>query len=116
MPAIHARNVALTRQLARFVDELIATAAYNDASEMVRDGLCELQRRKYADQLTEIRARIGVGLDQLDQGVKVGAAIPRTFSEAFSTRQNKRGTAIDEDRCIRASCTCPARRHIRLHH
>ena len=68
MPASHARNVALTPQLARFVDELVAAGTYNNASEVVRDGLRELQRRKHADQLTEIRARIGAGLDQLDRG------------------------------------------------
>ena len=68
MPASHARNVALTPQLARFVDDLVAEGAYNNASEVVRDGLRELQRRKHADQLTEIRARIGTGLDQLDRG------------------------------------------------
>ena len=68
MPASHARNVALTPQLASFVDELVAAGSYNNASEVVRDGLRELQRRKHADQLTEIRARIGAGLDQLDRG------------------------------------------------
>ena len=68
MPASHARNVALTPQLARFVDDLVAGGAYNDASEVVRDALLELQRRKHADQLTEIRSRIGTGLDQIDRG------------------------------------------------
>ncbi len=68
MPASHARNVALTPQLASFVDELVAAGSYNNASEVVRDGLRELQRRKHADQLTKIRARIGAGLDQLDRG------------------------------------------------
>ena len=68
MPSAQARNVALTPQLAQFVDELVAEGTYSDASEVVRDGLRELQRRKYADQLTEIRVRIGAGLDQLDRG------------------------------------------------
>ena len=68
MPASHARNVALTPTLARFVDDLVAAGAYNTASEVVRDALRELQRRQLADQLTEIRARIGAGLDQLDRG------------------------------------------------
>ena len=74
MPAAPARNVALTPQLARFVDELVASGAYNNASEVVRDGLRELQRRKHADQLTEIQARIGAGLEQLDRGEsRIGA-------------------------------------------
>ena len=68
MPATQARSVALTRELARFVDDLVAGGAYNNASEVVRDALRELQRRKHADQLTEIRARICAGLDQLDCG------------------------------------------------
>ena len=68
MPAIHARNVALTRELSRFVDDLVAGGAYNNASEVVRDALRELQRRTHADQLTEIQARIGTGLEQLDRG------------------------------------------------
>ena len=74
MPAAHARNVSLTPQLARFVDDLVAGGAYNNASEVVRDGLRELRRRKHADQLTEIQARIGTGLEQLDRGEgRVGA-------------------------------------------
>ena len=74
MPAAHARNVSLTPQLARFVDQLVAAGAYNNASEVVRDGLRELQRRKHADQLTEIQARIGAGLEQLDRGEgRIGA-------------------------------------------
>lgn len=74
MPASHARNVALTHDLARFVDDLVAGGAYNNASEVVRDALRELQRRTHADQLIEIRARIGAGLNQLDRGEgRVGA-------------------------------------------
>ena len=74
MPASHARNVALTHELARFVDDLVAGGAYNNASEVMRDALRELQRRRHADQLTEIRARIGAGLDQLDRGEGLSGA------------------------------------------
>ena len=68
MPTTHGRHVALTPHLARFVDDLVASGTYNKASEVVRDGLRELQRRMHTDQLTEIRARIGTGLDELDRG------------------------------------------------
>ena len=68
MPAAHGRNVALTPHLAKFVDDLVESGTYNSASEVVRDGLRELQRRKHADQLTEIQARVGTGLDELDRG------------------------------------------------
>ena len=57
-----------TPHLAKFVDDLVESGAYSNASEVVRDGLRELQRRKHADQLAEIRARVGTGLDELDRG------------------------------------------------
>ena len=57
MPSAHGRNVALTPHLAKFVDDLVESGTYNNASEVVRDGLRELQRRKHVDQLNEIRAR-----------------------------------------------------------
>ena len=68
MSTAHARNVALTPHLAKFVFDLVESGTYNNASKVVRDGLRELQRRKHADQLTEIQARVGTGLDQLDRG------------------------------------------------
>ena len=67
MPTVPARKISLTPELSRFVDEMVAVGAYNSASEVVRDGLRELQRRKHADQLSEIQARIGAGLEQLDR-------------------------------------------------
>ena len=90
MPAIHARNVALTRELSRFVDDLVAGGAYNNASEVVRDALRELQRRTHADQLTEIQARIGTGLEQLDRGEgrdgAPAAVLGRLLEEAKGAR------------------------------
>lgn len=92
MPATHARNVALTHDLARFIDDLVAGGAYNNASEVVRDALRELQRRKHADQLTEIRARIGAGLDQLDRGEGLSggsaAVLGRILEEAKRRRSD----------------------------
>ena len=93
MPATHARNVALTHELARFVDELVAGGTYNNASEVVRDALRELQRRKHTDQLTEIRARIGAGLDQLDRGEGrsggPAAVLGRILEEAKHPRSDR---------------------------
>ena len=68
MPTAHGRSVALTPRLAKFVDDLVESGAYSNSSEVVRDALRELQRRRHADQLTEIRARVGTGLDELDRG------------------------------------------------
>ena len=91
MPASHARNVALTDELARFVDELVAGGAYNNASEVVRDALRELQRRTHADQLTEIRARIGAGLDRLDRGEGVSGAPAAVLGGILEEAKRARG-------------------------
>ena len=90
MPACHARNVALTNELARFIDDLVTAGAYNNASEVVRDALRELQRRRYADQLTEIRARIGTGLEQLDRGEGRGGAPAEVLGELLEKAKRPR--------------------------
>lgn len=65
MPSTHARNVALTPELSAFVDELVASGDYANASEVVRAGLRALKDRSGLD---EIRERITLALDQLDRG------------------------------------------------
>ena len=91
MPATHARNVALTPQLARFVDDLVAGGTYNNASEVVRSALRELQRRTHADQLIELQARIGAGLDQLDRGEgRIGTPVA-VLGSIFEEAKHRRG-------------------------
>lgn len=65
MPANHARNVALTPELSAFVDELVASGDYANASEVMRAGLRALKERH---SLEEISERIALALDQLDRG------------------------------------------------
>ena len=91
MSARSVRNVALTNELARFVDGLVADGAYNNASEVVRDALRELQRRRHADQLTEIRARIGVGLEQLARGEGRGGAPAAVLGELLEKAKRPHG-------------------------
>lgn len=71
MPASHARNVALTPELSAFVDELVATGNYANASEVMRAGLRALKDRHALDEISE---RIGAALDQLDRGKGVTGA------------------------------------------
>ena len=91
MPASHARNVALTHELARVVDDLVAGGAHNNASEVVRDALRDLQRRRHADQLTEIRARIGAGLDQLDRGEGLSGTPAAVLGSILEEAKRPRG-------------------------
>ncbi len=89
MPSSHARNVALTPQLGEFVDELVATGGYGNASEVVRDALRELKRRRDSDQLTEIRARIATGLDQLDAGQGISGDPADILGERLQAAQKR---------------------------
>ena len=65
MPSTHARNIALTPELSAFVDELISSGDYANASEVMRAGLRALKDRH---GLADISERIIAALDQLEQG------------------------------------------------
>ena len=65
MPANHARNVALTPELNAFVDNLVASGSYANASEVMRAGLRALKHTHTLDQISD---RISTALDQLDRG------------------------------------------------
>lgn len=65
MPANHTRNVALTPELNGFIDDLVASGDYANASEVLRAGLRSLKERREIDQIAR---RIGTALDQIDRG------------------------------------------------
>jgi antitoxin ParD1/3/4 len=58
-----ARNVNLTDHLADFVDANVATGRFQNASEVVREGLRLLEQRQREDELK---------LERLRQAVEVG--------------------------------------------
>ncbi len=65
MPANHARNVALTPELNAFVDHLVTSGSYANASEVMRAGLRAL---KHSHSMDETNTCISTALDQLDRG------------------------------------------------
>lgn len=87
MPSNHARNVALTSELSDFVDELVASGNYANASEVMRAGLRALKDRH---ALEEIRERLVVALDQIDRGEGIvgepGTVIGGVLEEVLSRR------------------------------
>ena len=52
MPSKHTRNVVLTDHHTGFVDELVKSGRYQNASEVLRDGLRVLEDRIRASQST----------------------------------------------------------------
>ena len=59
-------NVSLTPQLEQLIREKVESGRYNNASEVVREGLRLIETR---DQKLELlRAQIQEGLDQIERG------------------------------------------------
>jgi putative addiction module CopG family antidote len=96
MAATHARNVALTPQLSSFVDELVTSGEYANASEVLREGLRVLKERREtrALELAEIRQRIALGLNQLDKGDGVTLTPDALVSGLMEKARSKRVTSV----------------------
>jgi len=89
MPANHARNVALTPELNAYVDELVASGDYANASEVLRAGLRALKRSQTQD---EIATRLSLALDQLDAGEAMESDPNSFVSEALAAARARAGT------------------------
>lgn len=70
------RNVVLTDHHQKTIDRLVRSGRYQNASEVLREGLrlVEQREREDATKLKVLREAIQVGLDDLDAGrfVEVG--------------------------------------------
>jgi len=64
------RNVVLTESLALFVEQMVTSGRYQNASEVMREGLRLVQSREeeHAAKLAVLREAIVVGLDDIAAG------------------------------------------------
>ena len=64
------RNISLTDEQHAFVEKMVKSGEYQNASEAVRDALRTLQQRRREDalKLKALRAQIRMGSDALDSG------------------------------------------------
>ena len=64
------RNVNLTAEQDAFVEEAVRAGRYQNASEVVRDAVRELQLRHQQDELklAALRAHVEAGVAALDRG------------------------------------------------
>ena len=60
------RNVVLTDQLSQFVDRMVAGGSYQNASEVLREGLRRLQREEAIWE--QAKAGVLEGLEQVRRG------------------------------------------------
>jgi antitoxin ParD1/3/4 len=64
------RNISLTREQDEFIESVVRTGEYQNASEAIRDALRALQQRRREDalKLERLRLQIQFGIDDLDSG------------------------------------------------
>jgi len=64
------RNISLTAEQDAFVETIVRSGEYQNASEAVRDALRILQQRRREDalKLKALRMHIKAGVDALEQG------------------------------------------------
>lgn len=70
MPAVPTRNVVLTSHQASFVEELVASGRYQNASEVLREGLRMIERRETeeAARLTALKEAVHIGMADIKAG------------------------------------------------
>jgi antitoxin ParD1/3/4 len=68
--AVPTRNVVLTEQQAAMIERLVHSGRYQNASEVLRDGLRLVQQRDAEDKarLAALRQAARVGLEDFDAG------------------------------------------------
>lgn len=64
------RNVVLTDQQSSLVDQLVSSGHYQNASEVLRDGLRLVEQREkgYATRLEALREAVTAGVADMDAG------------------------------------------------
>ncbi len=64
------RNVVLTNHQASLVEQLVSTGRYQNASEVLREGLRLVEQREAEDasRLEALRSAVKVGIDDMDAG------------------------------------------------
>ena len=79
------RNVILTDQQENFVGRLVAAGHYQNASEVLREGLrlLEGQVQCRRSELADIQARVITGFDQVERGEFAEGSGEESIERAF---------------------------------
>ena len=88
------RNISLTLEQDAFVEKVVESGEYQNASEAVRDALRALQQRRREDdlKLRALRAQLQAGTEALDRGdfVELDAADLERYLRPAAVRSRKR--------------------------
>jgi antitoxin ParD1/3/4 len=82
-------NLSIPPELQTFVEAQVAAGAYASPSEVVGDALrlLHFHERERAALIQDLRARIAVGLDELDRGESIEA--DQVFAELRQRNSNR---------------------------
>ena len=88
------KNVVLTEQQAIFVGQLVKTGRYQNASEVLRDGLRLLEDRvkRREAELADISAGLIAGFDQIERGEFAEGSGKDAIERAFERAVRKHGS------------------------
>jgi antitoxin ParD1/3/4 len=91
------RNINLTDHLDRFVESEVGSGRYGNASEVVREGLRLMERRKQAEQakMKWLRGAVRQGMDEIDRGQGVEFTSMERLEEMVDQVAKRVSTAID---------------------
>jgi antitoxin ParD1/3/4 len=88
------RNISLTPEQDAFIEKVVKSGEYQNASETVRDALRALQhsRREDSLKLKALRLQIKAGTDALERGeaVEVGEADIENYLDGLSGVRDQR--------------------------
>jgi antitoxin ParD1/3/4 len=87
------KNVSLTPELDKFIDDRVESGLYESASEVVREGLRLLRHREdlQQKQLERVRAKIEKGWQQSERGETVTEIEAREhFRQRAATHRTRR--------------------------
>ena len=87
------RNVVLTDKQEAFVGELVAAGRYQNASEVLREGLrlLEDQVQRRQAELADIQTGVITGFDQIERGELAEGRGHEAIERAFKRAVEKRG-------------------------
>jgi antitoxin ParD1/3/4 len=87
------RNISLTPEQDAFVDKVVQSGEYQNASEAVRDALRALQQRRQEDalKLKALRMQVKAGVDALERGdyIEIDEADLDNYLEGLTARSDK---------------------------
>jgi antitoxin ParD1/3/4 len=68
--AMPTRNVVLTEHQASFVEQLVSSGRYQNASEVLREGLRMIERREAEEfaRLSALKEAAGIGIADIEAG------------------------------------------------